>query len=151
MPKRCRMKLLSLFIKRQTRELNSKLCKLFACRNLDTSVPSLHSSGRDSGLDLSRERSESPSKQIVRIMRDSQVRTRNGTKRKKCTCGHAEQHRCSGDESRSVKRRCHELGHPKLIRTRTDFLTGFTKVFQKFGRRQLQIFLESLAAPDSGR
>lgn len=67
---------------------------------MDTSVPSLHSSGRDSGLDLSRERSESPSKQIVRIMRDSQMRGRIGSKRKKCTCGHAEQHRCSGDESR---------------------------------------------------
>lgn len=72
-------------------------------RNLDTSVPSLHSSGRDSGLDLSRERSESPSKQIVRIMADSQVRGRIGSKRKKCTCSHAEQHRCSGDDSRLIK------------------------------------------------
>lgn len=63
--------------------------------NLDTSVTSLHSSGRDSGLDLSRERSESPSKQIVRI-----IRGEPHVRRKKCGCGHAEHHGCSGEDSR---------------------------------------------------
>lgn len=64
-------------------------------------MTSLHSSGRDSGLDLSRERSDSPSKQIVRIIRAGEAQHgRISSRRKKCSCGHAEQHGCSGDDSR---------------------------------------------------
>lgn len=51
--------------------------------NLDTSVTSLHSSGRDSGLDMSREQSESPSRQGQRWSKEREL-----TNRTKCICGH---------------------------------------------------------------
>lgn len=72
--------------------------------NLDTSVPSLHSSGRDSGLDLSRERSESPNtKQFGRIIQGSNVRG-NSRLTNKFSCSHIEPRICNGDESRYTQK-----------------------------------------------
>lgn len=73
--------------------------------NLDNSGHSLHSSGRDSGLDLSRERSESPSRlqqAQAAAMADQQVvrlRDRRQDRKGKCQCGHNELNVCSGEES----------------------------------------------------
>lgn len=74
-------------------------------------MTSLHSSGRDSGLDLTR--SDSPSKHLmVRTLRGNGVGGASaasasaeligGSRRKKCSCGgHAEQHlACRSDDSR---------------------------------------------------
>lgn len=71
---------------------------------MDTSVPSLHSSGCDSGVGLSRELNESPTKHIIHMMRESQRRASivAGNRLKPCICGFTSgAHVCSaGEESR---------------------------------------------------
>ncbi|XP_059611787.1 cadherin-89D [Phlebotomus argentipes] len=74
--------------------------------NLDNTGHSLHSSGRDSGLDLSRERSESPSRmqqaQAALLVTDQQVvrlRDKRHEHKNKCQCGHSELNVCSGEDS----------------------------------------------------
>lgn len=71
---------------------------MFRITNLDTSVTSLHSSGRDSGLDMSRERSESPSRSQQNILHRI-----NGWNREKnkCICGQGNTNMCN-EESRLV-------------------------------------------------
>lgn len=72
--------------------------------NLDTSVQSLHSSGCDSGVGLSRELTAREStKHIIRVMRESQRRERNSVmsskRSKRCNCGFTnDAHVCSGAE-----------------------------------------------------
>lgn len=71
---------------------------------MDTSVPSLHSSGCDSGVGLTREINEGSTKHIIRLVRESQRRGRDSmmsSKRsKRCMCGFAATgvHVCSGGE-----------------------------------------------------
>lgn len=73
--------------------------------NIDNSGNSIHSSGRDSGLDLSRERSESPGTQLQLALQNKQhhlqnqqlnrmqsrrSKDRQSVRSQKCICRHAE-------------------------------------------------------------
>lgn len=89
--------------------------------NIDNSANSIHSSGRDSGLDLSRERSDSPSRQLQVALQNKQhhlqnqqlVRLQSSSRRskdrqsmrsQKCICGHpGEVNVCSGESSDSYE------------------------------------------------
>lgn len=76
--------------------------------NLDTSVPSIHSSGCDSGVGLTTQINVGSNKQLVQLMRSSQretLRDRMLTDKrvKRCVCGYAAAgaHVCNaGEESR---------------------------------------------------
>lgn len=72
--------------------------------NLDTSVPSIHSSGCDSGVGLTTQLNAGASKQLVQMMRSSQRDRMITEKRvKRCVCGYAVAgaHVCNaGEESR---------------------------------------------------
>lgn len=76
--------------------------------NLDTSVPSIHSSGCDSGVGLTTQLNVGSNKQLVQLMRTSQrenMRDRMITDKrvKRCICGYAAAgaHVCNaGEESR---------------------------------------------------
>lgn len=86
--------------------------------NIDNSANSLHSSGRDSGLDLSRERSESPGRQLQVTLQNKQHHLQNqqlarihsrrakdrlSVRSNKCICGHSELNVCSGESSDSYE------------------------------------------------
>lgn len=87
--------------------------------NIDHSATSIHSSGRDSGLDLTREKSESPSRQLQVALQNKQHHLQNQqlgrlqarrTKDRqavqhgqKCICGHGELNVCSGESSDSYE------------------------------------------------
>lgn len=64
--------------------------------NLDTSVPSIHSSGCDSGVGLTSQLNDASSKHILHMMRDPQRRIAG----ERCVCGFgaAGPHICSGAE-----------------------------------------------------
>lgn len=73
--------------------------------NLDTSVPSIHSSGCDSGVGLTAQLNDASSKHILHLMRDSQRRNGcgdliNNKRGERCVCGFgaAGPHICSGAE-----------------------------------------------------
>lgn len=78
-------------------------------------MPSLHSSGCDSGVGLTRELTDASAKHIIRVVRESQRRggrstgsdanAINGKRTKRCMCGFTATgvHVCSGgEESRYV-------------------------------------------------
>lgn len=83
--------------------------------NIDHSATSIHSSGRDSGLDLTREKSESPSRQLQVALQNKQHHLQNQqlgrlqSRRmkehtQKCICGHGELNVvCSGESSDSYE------------------------------------------------
>lgn len=73
--------------------------------NLDTSVPSIHSSGCDSGVGLTTQLNDASTKHIIQLMRDSQRRIgrdniMKSKRTKRCVCGFAATgaHVCSGGE-----------------------------------------------------
>lgn len=76
--------------------------------NLDTSVPSIHSSGCDSGVGLTTQLNAGVNKQMVQLMRSSQrenlrERMMSDKRVKRCVCGYAAAgaHVCNaGEESR---------------------------------------------------
>lgn len=76
--------------------------------NLDTSVPSIHSSGCDSGVGLTTQLNAGANKQMVQLMRSSQrenlrERMMSDKRVKRCVCGYATAgaHVCNaGEESR---------------------------------------------------
>lgn len=76
--------------------------------NLDTSVPSIHSSGCDSGVGLTTQLNAGSNKQLVHLMRSSQRETlrdrvMSDKRVKRCVCGYAAAgaHVCNaGEESR---------------------------------------------------
>lgn len=68
-------------------------------------MPSIHSSGCDSGVGLTTQINDGAAKHIIRLMRDSQRRTgrdsiMNSKRAKRCVCGYAATgvHACSGGE-----------------------------------------------------
>lgn len=87
-------------------------------RTIDHSGNSVHSSGRDSGLDLSRERSESPGTQLQMALQNKQhhlqnqqlhrmqsrrSKDRQSVRSQKCICGHGEVNLGSGESSDSYE------------------------------------------------
>lgn len=92
-------------------KISTKFVIIFLNRNvnnLDTSVPSIHSSGCDSGVGLTTQLNVGSNKQLVQLMRSSQrenMRDRMITDKrvKRCVCGYAAAgaHVCNaGEESR---------------------------------------------------
>lgn len=84
------------------------LCTHRNINNLDTSVPSIHSSGCDSGVGLTTQMNAGANKQMVQLMRSSQrenlrERMMSDKRVKRCVCGYAAAgaHVCNaGEESR---------------------------------------------------
>lgn len=77
--------------------------------NADTSVPSIHSSGCDSGVGLTAQLNDASIKQVIKLMPDLPRRASrsnilmNNKRNKRCVCGYAATgiHVCSeGEESR---------------------------------------------------
>lgn len=86
--------------------------------NIDHSGNSINSSGRDSGLDLTREKSESPSRQLQVALQNKQhhlqnqqlgralsrrSKDRQSVHSQKCICGHGGVNVCSGESSDSYE------------------------------------------------
>lgn len=104
--------------------------------NVDTSVASLQSSGRDSGLDLSNGSSRKSRGGVLRESDRNRERINNagglrGSRRKnKCMCGHADIHGCSEPDSRSVTK-ASTLTEVFLFQTiylKNDILAIVTKI-----------------------
>lgn len=86
--------------------------------NVDTSVASLQSSGRDSGLDLSNGSSRKSRGGVLRESDRLRAKAAGGLResrrKNKCMCGHADIHGCSEPDSRSVEQSQTIYDAPKI-------------------------------------